>query len=116
MSDVHAVVFVVSLSSYNEQMFENKDKNCMVDALELFGKTVNDEHFINSAVIVFFNKRDLFEEKIQKLPITTSPAFADFDREDPCSFMDTTEFVKFKFLAQNRNQNRTIYTHICCAL
>eukprot|EP01084_Bolivina_argentea_P225991 381803_1 len=43
--DVKAVVFVVSIASYNEMMFEDENKNCMVDALDLFDKTINIKQF-----------------------------------------------------------------------
>ncbi len=43
--DVKAVVFVVSLACYNELMFEDENKNCMMDSFELFDKTVNVAHF-----------------------------------------------------------------------
>merc|ERR1712154_721177 len=94
--DVHAVVFVVSLSSYNEMMFEEKTKNAMVDSMELFRETVADRHFDDSSFITFLNKKDLFEEKIAKVPITVCPAFASFEG-DSRSYGESTAFIKEQF-------------------
>lgn len=35
--------------------------------------------FKDTSVILFLNKKDLFAAKIQKLPITVCPEFADYD-------------------------------------
>lgn len=113
---VDAVIFVVSLSSYNEMMFEDRSKNAMVDSMELFHNTVGDSHFDTSSFITFLNKKDLFEEKIAKVPITVCPAFADFNGEDAHNFMETTSFIEGKFRSMCQGKNRTLYSHVSCAL
>eukprot|EP01083_Nonionella_stella_P200372 733832_1 len=44
-NEVKAVIFVISLSCFNEMMYEDLNKNCMVDSLELFDKTINNKSF-----------------------------------------------------------------------
>merc|ERR1711994_927127 len=72
---VTAVIFVASLSCYDEVMFEDEEKNSMVDSIELFEKICNNEWFKDTAMILFLNKKDLFAEKIQTIPITDCPTF-----------------------------------------
>ena len=55
VDDVKAVVFVVSLACYNEVMYEDQTKNCMVDALDLFSETVNNKQFRNAPFILFLS-------------------------------------------------------------
>lgn len=50
----------------------------MVDALDLFDNIITNEHLMNSAVILFFNKIDVFVKKIEHTSITVSPAFKDY--------------------------------------
>merc|ERR1719499_509037 len=61
---VTAVIFVASLSCYDEVMFEDQEKNSMVDQLELFNKIVNDPTFAKTSVILFLNKKDLYAERL----------------------------------------------------
>ena len=42
----------------------------MVESLKLFDSIVNNEWFTETSVILFLNKKDLFEEKIPYSPLT----------------------------------------------
>ena len=106
-------------------MFEDLNKNCMVDSLELFDSICNNKKFNNTHIILFLNKRDLFRQKITKVPITACPAFSDFEQfnhkttihSNPNDYEQTTEYIKFKFVSLNQNNKRkSIYTHLTCAM
>ena len=79
--NVTAVIFVASLSCYDELMFEDDAINCMVDSLELFREICNLQWFVKTPIILFLNKKDLFLEKIHIIPL--SVCFDKFDREPP---------------------------------
>jgi len=68
-------------------------------------------------MILFLNKRDLFEEKILVVGIKEQPAFADFpaDLGDSNYYDLGVNFFLTKFLAVNENEDRIIYHHITCA-
>ncbi len=74
---VTAIIFVASIAAYDQQLFEDGATNRMVEALDLFEEIVNSKWFINSDMILFLNKRDLFEEKWvqRKLPFPDLVAF-----------------------------------------
>jgi len=124
VDDVRAVVFVVSLACYNEVMYEDQNKNCMMDALALFSETVNSKQFRNAPFILFLNKRDLFREKVQRLPITTCPAFEDFydTKTDPNDYDQCVEYITDKFRSKRKSavddigRNREMYFHVTCAM
>lgn len=42
----------------------------MIESLNLFESTCNSPWFANTSIILFLNKKDLFEEKINKYPLT----------------------------------------------
>ncbi|ETO20299.1 guanine nucleotide binding protein, partial [Reticulomyxa filosa] len=67
---VTAVLFVASLSAYNEATFEDEDLNAMEDSLQIFEEHVNSEWFQNTAFILFLNKSDVFRQRIKETPIT----------------------------------------------
>ena len=113
---VKAVVFVVSLDCYNEIMFEDGNKNCLEDSLELFNQTVNNETFADTPVILFLNKCDLFEPKIKELPITECPVFENSEIDDPNDYQQAIELIKDEFQSQCNNHEREIYMHVTCAM
>ncbi len=43
----------------------------MMESMQLFGHICNSHWFINSAIILFLNKKDLFADKILRVNITT---------------------------------------------
>jgi GTPase SAR1 family protein len=63
-----AILFIVSLASYNQYMDEDgfRDKNRMVDSLELFDSISNHDLLSKIPIILLMNKTDLAEEKIKK--------------------------------------------------
>jgi len=76
---VTAVIFVASMSCYDEKMFEDQEKNSMVDQLELFEKICNEPVFVKTSMILFLNKKDLFQNKLENgRPITLCPDFEGF--------------------------------------
>eukprot|EP01083_Nonionella_stella_P143860 447971_1 len=97
--DVDAVLYVIALSDYDMTMFEDHRKNRLVDSIELFENImIKGDFFGNKSVLLFFNKYDLFVEKIKKVPITV--AFDDFPtgEMDPHDADDVVRFVASKFL------------------
>merc|ERR1712083_190576 len=113
---VTAVIFVASLSSYDEMMFEVQDKNSMVGSLELFDKICNNDWFKDTAMILFLNKKDLFAEKLAGSDIKECPAFSGYTG-DPTNYDHTTEYIKEKFEECNgQGQQRQVFTHLTCAV
>jgi hypothetical protein len=80
-------MFVTALSEYDQTLFEENSVNRMVceqaalcaslgvmpwcgvwlqvEALDLFEQTCNENAFVNSAMILFLNKSDLYAEKVR---------------------------------------------------
>ena len=115
--DVTAVIFVAALSEYDQKLFEDASTNRMVEAVDLFDEIAYNRYFRDSSMILFLNKKDLFEEKIKRVPINSVDAFADFKKEDE-SLSDFDAGAKFflgKFLARNKTEEKVIYHHITCA-
>jgi len=61
---VTAIIFVLSLSSYDEALWEEKNLNVMVESLSVLHKTWTNEIFENTPFIIFLNKNDMFKEKL----------------------------------------------------
>eukprot|EP01083_Nonionella_stella_P068882 183209_1 len=116
--NVTAVIFVASLSCYDQMMFEDDTVNCMIDSLHLFKEICNLQWFVMTPIILFLNKKDLFETKIHTTPLTV--CFDDFkqeENEDKHQYMCVCrDYIKQRFLAhKGNNKRRQVYVHITCA-
>jgi len=75
---VTAVIFVAALSEYDQTLAEAKRTNRMVEALELFRSVCNNRAFSNTSIMLFLNKKDIFEEKILYSDIAAQRPFCDY--------------------------------------
>ena len=110
--NVDAVVFVASLSEFDQNLYEDETKNRLDEALELFTQIVNSKWFQETNVILFLNKKDLFERKLKE------KTFSDYvkDYTGPNEMKPTSEYVKNEFLKRNKNKNKSIYAHVTTAI
>lgn len=53
-----------------------------MEALDLFEDICSNTFFVKSSLILFLNKKDLFEEKIKSKNIRDYPSFSDYDGKD----------------------------------
>jgi len=106
---VTAVLFVASLSSYNEATFEDEELNSMVDSLAIFDEHVNSEWFENTAFILFLNKSDVFQQRVKEVPITVCfPTYTGPQEHQP-----SLAYIRNQFESKNKKpDDREIYTHV----
>ncbi|KAL6724474.1 hypothetical protein Aduo_019361 [Ancylostoma duodenale] len=63
--DVTAVMFVASLSSYDQIMEEDMKLNRLMDSIDLFNDIVKNEFLKTCSFMLFLNKVDLFKAKLE---------------------------------------------------
>jgi GTPase SAR1 family protein len=108
---VQAVIFVASLSEYDQVLYEDNKTNRTQEALELFKETCHLKYFERTEFILFLNKRDLFAEKIKNKPL--SECFEDYKGSG--DYATCCQYMENKFKEQNLNPKRQIYCHFTCA-
>ncbi|KAJ3313421.1 guanine nucleotide-binding protein subunit alpha [Boothiomyces sp. JEL0838] len=82
----------------------------MVDSLVLFEQIVNHPLLDKPSFVLFLNKKDLYEKKIQRVDIKDYfPEYAD----KPKSNSRGISFFKKKFLSQSKN-DRAVVVHVTC--
>uniref|UniRef100_A0A2K5C1A6 G protein subunit alpha o1 n=1 Tax=Aotus nancymaae TaxID=37293 RepID=A0A2K5C1A6_AOTNA len=79
--DVTAIIFCVALSGYDQVLHEDETTNRMHESLKLFDSICNNKWFTDTSIILFLNKKDIFEEKIKKSPLTI--CFPEYTGRDP---------------------------------
>jgi len=111
-SEVTAVLFVAALSEYDMVLFEDETTNRMDEALNLFDEIANSRWFKKTSMILMLNKRDLFAEKILKVPLTVW----DPEYTGPNEFDAASEHIRLCFESKNKESSvKKVYTHITCA-
>ncbi len=106
------MIYISSLSSFNEQVFEDPSSNALQESLTCFSETIKLELFKESSIILFLNKKDLFAEKLQD-PSSKEEFKACFPGYDgPMQYDDMVAHVRGQFERLNDNPNRQIYTHV----
>ena len=110
--DVTAIIFCVSMSVYDQVLAEDEEVNRMRESLALFEPICNYPFFKKTSMILFLNKKDLFEEKITKSPL--SICFPDYTGEN--EYKPASQFIREQFEKQNKHsESKAIYTHFTCA-
>merc|ERR1712154_330337 len=122
--NVAAIVYVISLSAYDEPLYEDETINSLNDAITLFKETINgDSHwFKQSSLFLIFNKKDLFKQKIVNKSLKS--CFGDEYDEDAmyneCKYDDdkinkNMQYIKDKFLNEMKDESKQIVTFETCA-
>ncbi|KAK0191997.1 guanine nucleotide-binding protein alpha-2 subunit [Armillaria mellea] len=114
--DVTSILFLVSLSGYDQCLVEDKDANQMQDAMTIWDSICHSQWFKQTSIILFLNKNDLFEKKIPHSDIKNF--FPDYDGEtgDVRAGRDyfKRRFTKLATKA-GRLKEREIYIHMTTA-
>jgi len=108
--DTTCVIFVSSLNGYNQVLFEDSKQNRMLEDLTLFEEIVNDHRFKDTPILLLLNMKDIFAEKIEKVPLRVCPAFAgDSEERD---YRSSLNLIRKKFLNQDKEYRQWGKTRI----
>ena len=92
---VSAILFVVNLGGYNQVMFEDSERNRMLESLELFKGVASNQLFSQIPIYLILNKKDIFETELRHTDL--SVCFKDYTGGN--DVLAALEHVKSKFRA-----------------
>ncbi|CAL1536794.1 unnamed protein product [Lymnaea stagnalis] len=93
--NVSAILFTVALSSYDVKSKDNDDQTELHDAMKVFTTVCAYDGFRRAPIILFLNKKDVFQQKLKKVPLTV--AFSDY--KGTSDYTEACQFVQAKFEA-----------------
>ena len=106
-------MFLTAISEYDQVLAEDGVTNRMKESVNLFHTVLGYQAFRNTAIVLFLNKKDLLEEKINSGKSPVSDYFEDCPAND---YEGVVKYFQNLFVAQNSNPNREIYPHVTCAV
>ena len=68
---VTAIIFLTAVSEYDQVLNEDLKTSRLKESKRLFKQIICNEWFKRTHIILFLNKRDIFEEKIQRIDLAT---------------------------------------------
>ena len=83
----------------------------MQESLKLFDSICNNKWFTDTSIILFLNKKDLFEEKIKKSLLTI--CFPEYTGAQ--EYGEAAAYIQAQFEAKNKSTTKEIYCHMTCA-
>ncbi|XP_054157685.1 guanine nucleotide-binding protein subunit alpha-11-like [Oppia nitens] len=114
--NVTSIIFICALSEFDQVLNECKNENRLQESMALFKTIVTCEWFHNSSVIIFFNKHDLFEEKMLSGVSHLNHYFQNYDGPDG-DVISGRQFITNMFfdLLTDYSLKRIIYSYFTCA-
>lgn len=90
----------------------NTKQNRMKESMKLFESVCNNKWFLQTAIMLFLNKKDLFIEKIKKSSLRL--CFPEYNGSN--TYEETSRYIQDKFRELNKaSQLKSIYFHFTCA-
>uniref|UniRef100_A0A3B3T183 Guanine nucleotide binding protein (G protein), alpha transducing activity polypeptide 2 n=1 Tax=Paramormyrops kingsleyae TaxID=1676925 RepID=A0A3B3T183_9TELE len=109
---VTCIIFCAALSAYDMVLVEDDEVNRMHESLHLFNSICNHRFFATTSIVLFLNKKDLFQDKIKKVHL--SICFPDYN--GPNTYDDASNYIKLQFQDLNMKKGiKEIYAHMTCA-
>jgi len=109
-----ALLFFTSLIDWDIPIVNEEGRSRMDESLEVWIEVLNREEFENATIILFLNKNDLFEDKIER--VNLSDTFSEYSGDD---YQSASDFIKNLFISKAINSKHTpesIHAHTTCAI
>jgi len=109
--NVNFLIFLISISEYDQFLEEDEKVNRLEESLEVFNTYIcKSIWFKKTPIILFFNKTDLFEKKLEKKPLK------EYYKDYEGNFVeDAYNYIKNKFL-NLYDSDKDIYIHFTQAI
>ncbi|KAK7889742.1 hypothetical protein WMY93_025302 [Mugilogobius chulae] len=108
--NVTSLIFLASLSEYDQVLEERETTNRMNESLSLFEIIIHSKWFHSTSIILFLNKTDILADKIKTSDL--KKYFSHFNGERG-NEEAAQNFIKQMY--EDRSLDKTLYQHFTCA-
>lgn len=108
---VETILFVTSLSCYNQTLVEDPNINRAQDSIALFEKVCNIDLLKNTAIVILLNKTDLFKKKVKNVSI--KDYFPGYEGKI-FDYSQGSAFFKQQYLSKTKFREYPVTSHFTC--
>ncbi len=99
---------MVALSAYDQTCEDDERQNRLQECMSLFNSIANHKLFEITSFILFLNKIDIFQRKLDSGSMV-SKYFPEY--QGPNDYLSTTVFFQYRFMQQCKDLQKQVYTH-----
>lgn len=107
-SSLKAIIYIMSIASFDQKMAEDPTMNRFIDALVLFESLMQSVPLKLVSTIVLFNKADLFQEKCKVIDFAKTI----HHYKGKNTAKDILKFISLEFKRKNTDEKRQLITHV----
>ncbi|KAJ6239538.1 g protein alpha i subunit [Anaeramoeba flamelloides] len=108
--DVDMILFVIGISEYAKNLYEDKNVNRMHESIKVWKDTMKDNHLKKKPTTILFNKVDVFTETLTRISLKF--CFPKYEGND--NFEEASKYVVNKFVTKRISKKRDIKHHFTC--
>ncbi|KAL1918491.1 uncharacterized protein VTP21DRAFT_3151 [Calcarisporiella thermophila] len=105
----NAILFLAAISSFDQTLSEDPSINRLTDSVDLFRSICNHPLLKKSAMILFLNKTDILQMKLDA-GIRVGKFFPEYKGSN--DFESIANFFRRQFTSQKRDADKEIYVHL----
>ena len=105
-------MFVMSMSEFDQKLAEDENTNRLQEALTLFEEICNLEWFKKTSMLLFLNKRDLLEKKLETVQL--KDFFPDYTGAN--TYDAVQKWMQQQFLSKSKDKTQVIYSYPTTAI
>ena len=110
---ITSILFLAAASEFDQVLMEDRKTNRLQESCDIFETIINNKSFSNVSIILFLNKMDLLEQKINHVSI--ADYFPDF-QGDPKDTNAVKAFQLHLFDSRRRERNKPLFHHFTTAV
>jgi len=116
-SGVTGLIFVASLTAYNQVLYEDESVNRLTESLMLFKNIFAEDTFDEACIVLFLNKADLFQEMIKTKPL--KECFDDYKgnetEQEQYSYISNLYEKQAVRTIEGKQVQKQVFIHKTCA-
>lgn len=112
---VTSILFLVSSNEFDQVLLEDRSTNRLLESRNIFDTILNHRAFSSVPFILFLNKTDLLQKKIESGISDISDYFPEYNG-DPHSLKEIQSFILNLFESTRNDPEKTIFHHYTTAI
>ena len=112
---VTAIIFLTAISEYDQVLIEDGKTNRLLESRNLFIEILKNVAFQNSDIVLFLNKKDLFEEKMTSGTFTNYITQYKGKADDAAAAIDYIKRDIFEKAFNTYAAGKVFYCHVTTA-